>query len=478
MSLSSFIVKEATMPGLDILDVAIGVIFMFLLVSLVCSAAAEFFEALFRFRAKDLERGLHELLQQEPDMVAKVYQHPLVNSLFKGGYPDAAPPAAGGAKPAGSVAEFVARKAKNLKLPSYIPSRNFALALLEVCGGIDAIRGTLLAPSPALPVPAPPPAGAAPAAPAPGPAPAVQVAGPTLALNPSSAATANPHTYKAVAALVAAAENDAATARKNVEDWFNSSMERVSGWYKQRTQVILFTAGLIAAVGFNLDTIGVAKALAGSKTLRDGVVKAAMAAAEKKDEATPAKDAATPKNKKDSTAATTATGTTTGTAGSSGATGGTGATGTVGATGATGSTGTTGTKGETVTTGTTGTGNAGASGATGPSGTSGKSASPPSTTTDPAAIEERKKEDLQKRGAELQQQVTTLDASGLPLGWYNQFLPLPEHPLDYLTKIFGLLITACAVSLGAPFWFDMLNKLISVRAALKPKETTPAPPAK
>jgi hypothetical protein len=32
----------------------------------------------------------------------------------------------------------------------------------------------------------------------------------------------------------------------------------------------------------------------------------------------------------------------------------------------------------------------------------------------------------------------------------------------------GWLLTALAISLGAPFWFDMLGKVISIRAATKP----------
>jgi len=34
-------------------------------------------------------------------------------------------------------------------------------------------------------------------------------------------------------------------------------------------------------------------------------------------------------------------------------------------------------------------------------------------------------------------------------------------------------VTALAVSLGAPFWFDMLNKLIVVRSTVKPHEKSP-----
>jgi hypothetical protein len=37
-------------------------------------------------------------------------------------------------------------------------------------------------------------------------------------------------------------------------------------------------------------------------------------------------------------------------------------------------------------------------------------------------------------------------------------------------------LTAGAASLGAPFWFDMLNRVISIRAAGKAPEETPKAP--
>jgi hypothetical protein len=37
--------------------------------------------------------------------------------------------------------------------------------------------------------------------------------------------------------------------------------------------------------------------------------------------------------------------------------------------------------------------------------------------------------------------------------------------------LFGWLLTAIAISMGAPFWFDMLGKIISVRSTLKPQAT-------
>jgi hypothetical protein len=40
----------------------------------------------------------------------------------------------------------------------------------------------------------------------------------------------------------------------------------------------------------------------------------------------------------------------------------------------------------------------------------------------------------------------------------------------------GWLLTALAATLGAPFWFDTLNKIMSIRSAGKAPEETPKPP--
>lgn len=64
----------------------------------------------------------------------------------------------------------------------------------------------------------------------------------------------------------------------------------------------------------------------------------------------------------------------------------------------------------------------------------------------------------------------------LPLGWDRTNPELfPQNRNSWLLKILGWLLTAVAVSLGAPFWFDLLNKFISVRGSTKPKETNPRP---
>ena len=72
----------------DILDVAIGMIFVYLLLSLICSAANELIELWLKNRAADLERGLRELLKDKDGsgLVNDLYSHQLVNGLFEGDY--------------------------------------------------------------------------------------------------------------------------------------------------------------------------------------------------------------------------------------------------------------------------------------------------------------------------------------------------------------------------------------------------------
>jgi len=70
--------------------------------------------------------------------------------------------------------------------------------------------------------------------------------------------------------------------------------------------------------------------------------------------------------------------------------------------------------------------------------------------------------------ADFQKQIAALQQTGLPLGWRAD--ALPQRPGDWLTKILGLLLSIGAASLGAPFWFDILNKVVTIRSAGKAPE--------
>jgi hypothetical protein len=63
-----------------------------------------------------------------------------------------------------------------------------------------------------------------------------------------------------------------------------------------------------------------------------------------------------------------------------------------------------------------------------------------------------------------------LKVAGLPIGWSMDDPRTNCKTFNWLTKILGWLITILAVSLGAPFWFDVLNQFMVVRNTIKPKE--------
>ena len=66
-----------------ILDVAIGLTFIYLLLSLICSALNEWIAALLRFRSRTLEKGIRNLLNNpDGDQPFKdFYGHPLIKAL-------------------------------------------------------------------------------------------------------------------------------------------------------------------------------------------------------------------------------------------------------------------------------------------------------------------------------------------------------------------------------------------------------------
>jgi hypothetical protein len=330
--------------GSTALEVAIGMIFVYLLLSLLCSAVVEYIEAKLNYRAKDLERGLRLLLDKEmPEQLAykklgtitttvaeHLYAHPLVKALYRGEKP-----------------------------PSYIPARTFSLALwdmvfpekdrAESAGGAQSLK--------------------------------------KIRESVQSNSLIGEDLRKAVLTLIDDAEGDFDKARKNIEDWYDGTMDRVSGWYKRRVHVILLVMGLVVAAVVNADTVNIAKAFMRNDALRQSVVAQAEKAA---------------------------------------------------------------------------------------------AATPPQPTPTPADPAERDRLAAEKV-AGVKAQIDTL---GLPIGWVSSpTIPedprrFPGTPGDWALKVIGLLITALAVSQGAPFWFDLLNKIIVIRSTVKPKEKSPDQPSK
>ncbi len=232
------------MPSFQSLDVAIGMIFVYLLLSLICSSLNEGLESFLRNRATDLETGIRNLLGdaggswwasflpwinsiKKQCITREFYQHPLIRNLFR----------------------------SENRLPTYIPARNFALAVMDIVSQ----DGSLLS-------------GAT----------SQGAAGNVATLNLAERVNGvplPPALIKSVTALVIAAKGDSQQARLNIENWFNSSMDRVSGWYKTRTQYILFTIGLVVTVLVNADSLTIFQNLSHTKNLEAVVGTAQTAAA-------------------------------------------------------------------------------------------------------------------------------------------------------------------------------------------------------
>ncbi|OOG78122.1 DUF2975 domain-containing protein [Algoriphagus sp. A40] len=70
---------------------------------------------------------------------------------------------------------------------------------------------------------------------------------------------------------------------------------------------------------------------------------------------------------------------------------------------------------------------------------------------------------------ELKTLKAQLDATQVPIGWQKPDGEL--SPSEVVNKILGLLFSIVAGIVGAPFWFDILNKVVSLRSSgAKPKD--------
>jgi hypothetical protein len=326
-----------------ILDVAIGLVFIFLLLSLICSAFNEMIETRLKWRATHLEQGIRELLNDPKGsgLANKIYNHPLVYGLFKGAY---------------DPQKIKWRCLKSSNLPSYIPSRNFALVLMDI---ILPANQTRVSGAVGATVPTP----AAPASPSGGGTPPYSV----QLLRNNITSIQNPKVEQALMTLVDAAGNDISKARENIEGWYDNAMERVGGWYKRRSQWIVLVVGLAVAITINADTITIAKSLSYDTAMRNSLVAAAQEYAK----------------------------------------------------------------------------------------------APQTVGKEGKAPEVKVKDNLKE-----------IQKLGLPIGWnVDDERTVPAKELGaWLLKLLGWLLTAMAISLGAPFWFDLLNKFMNARSTLKPSK--------
>jgi hypothetical protein len=408
--------RRSKMFGSSIVDIAIGLVFVYLLLSLICSAANEVIERFTKKRAKDLEKGLNEMLR-DPALVENLYKHPLIYSLFPKPY-----------------------KAGGTNLPSYIPARNFSLALMDIAcppraqerSGAAGSTGAGLAGSAGVSL--------------------EDIANklPDLRETILANGALPPDVKKALMTFVDAASEDPKKVRENIEAWFDSSMDRVSGWYKRRSQLIVLVVGLVLTILLNVDTLVIVRTLSTDKAMRESLVAAAQeyaknnpapapapsvtpsssstASSPSKPASVPAPSAAagqSPKSKPSPAAKPSAA-----VASSPG----------------------------------------GSAAPAASPGTAGSAGPANATVTDPCVADKNSPE------CRVAQNLAAIKKLGLPIGWTRTEgdpRSLNISWQGWLLRIIGWLVTTLALSLGAPFWFDMLNKFIVIRSTVKPKEKSP-----
>jgi uncharacterized protein (UPF0548 family) len=91
----------------------------------------------------------------------------------------------------------------------------------------------------------------------------------------------SPETLKHFQNLFYDAEYNLERFKQQLEAWFNSTMERASGWYKRQTQIVLLCLGFVIAIWGNVDTIKIYKILAKDKKTREQLVTMAIQSQEK-----------------------------------------------------------------------------------------------------------------------------------------------------------------------------------------------------
>jgi hypothetical protein len=323
------------------LEVAIGMAFIYLLLSLFCTAINEALAGFLGTRAKNLEKGIRSLFTDglktagiagspPVTMAEAIYNHGLIQSLYR--------------STPGEITKWYTRIGSSL--PSYIPSGVFASALIDILFPEFHIE-----------------AGATTDAPSTG----QNAAGRATALTSMLSALEKLPSSKgkeAIVTLVKQANGDIATVRQSFESWYNDGMDRASGWYKRKTQTLLFVIGIIIAVGLNVDSIAIGKTLWISPATRSYAV---------------------------------------------------------------------------------------------------------------AAAQEYAKEPILANFS-AHDTLTKFEALSLPIGWDSSKRPWIEgRPLFTLVStLVGWFLTALAMTLGAPFWFDLLNQFMVVRSTVKPKEKSGA----
>lgn len=200
----------------SIIDVALGLLLVYLVISLIVSGLQEWVATLFALRSKNLRRGVDNLVGNESARI--LYDHSLIKGLY--------------------------RSAQN-KLPSYILSNRFADALVDQFK-LNTSRGP---------------------------------SGPSRSIEELIEANVPKDDFLAdtLTVLAKKTDQDLERFRAEVAAWFDDAMARVSGWYARTAKSIGLGVAVVAVLTMNVDSIRIAEELYRNEALRAQLATAAQA---------------------------------------------------------------------------------------------------------------------------------------------------------------------------------------------------------
>ncbi len=198
------------MFGSTVLDVIVGVIVIFLAISLATSAVTEGIASFLGLRSATLFKEVGKVLNDPKftGLARDLYNHALINPRSQG------------------TAQTPSDKDLQANRPAYIDPKQFATALLDVVNlptsGFPDIATMKAAISRAVP---------------------------------------EGQVRDFLTKTIDRTAGDVSKMHTEIATWFDTSMDRVSGTYKRKTQLISFLIALVIAVALNIDVVQAGKTL-------------------------------------------------------------------------------------------------------------------------------------------------------------------------------------------------------------------------
>lgn len=221
------------------LDVAVGLIFVYLLVSLFVTALNEYVSSFLNKRSEYLLSRVQSLLsgdeseQRSGDwspQMRSVWNHPLINAL----------------KSHNATENHATKRRTLLKnAPSYIPGKTFAAALSETLKPSESAHLSF-----------------------------------TQLKTAVSGIQNNDALKNALLPMIDNAEGKVEVFQQNVATWFDGAMDRTSGAYKRWVHKLTFWAGFAVAVAFNVNSLQLIDNLWRDPVARAGLVAQASVTAQ------------------------------------------------------------------------------------------------------------------------------------------------------------------------------------------------------